>query len=129
MQNKYNIIPIFNTFGTSILADSEDEALEKFLANVTPEYLKKYIKAVNPKHHIAQCMMEIRYDTNEFTLINCKLNTKTREVFGLEPSKKKINGAVTERLVHFINGIYHTIVITDDSEIPTDENVLWYREN
>jgi hypothetical protein len=54
---------------------------------------------------------------------------ETREIISIEPSNKNISGTIVDEYVRFVNGSYRILAIDDDSEIPTDKNVLWYRKN
>lgn len=130
MTKKYNIIPLFDTFVKDIVAENEDDAIAKLFASIkTPEQLKEYVRAINTEHHIVRGQFITTWDTNEFDVTNCKIDMETREIISVEPSDKNISGTVVDEYVRFVNGSYRISAVDDDSEIPTDENILWYRKN
>ena len=130
MAKKYNIIPLFDIFVKNIAAKDEDDAIAKLFASIkTPEQLKEYVRAIDTKHHIGRGQFITTWDTNEFDVTNCKVDMETREIISVEPSNKNISGTVVDEYVRFANGSYRILAVDDDSEIPTDKNVLWYRKN
>ena len=130
MTKKYNIIPLFDTFVKSIVAENEDDAIAKLFASIrTPEQLKEYVRAIDTEHRICRGQFITTWDTNEFDVTNCKINMETREIISVEPSDKNISGTVVDEYVRFVNGSYRISAVDNDSEIPTDENILWYRKN
>ena len=130
MAKKYNIIPLFDIFVKGIVAKNEDDAIAKLFASIkTPEQLKEYVRAIDTEHHIGRGQFITTWDTNEFDVTNCKVDMETREIISIEPSNKNISGTVVDEYVRFVNGSYRILAVDDDSEIPTDKNVLWYRKN
>ena len=130
MTKKYNIIPLFDIFVKSIVAENEDDAIAKLFASIrTPEQLKEYVRAIDTEHHIGRGQFISTWDTNEFDVTDCKIDMETREIISVEPSDKNISGTVVDEYVRFVNRSYRIVAVDDDSEIPTDKNVLWYRKN
>lgn len=130
MIKKYNIIPLFDIFVKDIVAENEDDAIAKLFASIkTPKQLKEHVKAIDAEHRICRGQFISTWDTNEFDVTNCKIDMETREIISVEPSDKNISGTVVDEYVRFANGSYRILAVDDDSEIPTDENILWYRKN
>lgn len=130
MIKEYNIIPLFDIFAKDIVAESEDDAIAKLFASIkTPEQLKEYVRAIDTEHRICRGQFISTWDTNEFDVTDCKIDMETREIISVEPSDKNISGTVVDEYVRFANGSYRILAVDDDSEIPTDKNVLWYRKN
>ncbi len=130
MTKKYNIIPLFDTFAKGIVAENEDDAIAKLFASIrTPEQLKEYVRAIDTEHRICRGQFITTWDTNEFDVTDCKIDMETREIISVEPSDKNISGTVVDEYVRFANGSYRILAVDDDSKVPTDENILWYRKN